>query len=54
MKRLSIVLSVIVGLAAMGVAVFAQNAGQPRLEQGITYTVADGIDLTGQPAQSLT
>ena len=46
MKKLFIiVLAVLVGVAAARVNVFAQKADQPILEQGITYWVADGVEL---------
>jgi acetyl esterase/lipase len=46
MKKLFIIaLVVLVGVTAAGVNGFAQKADQPLLEQGITYVVADGVEL---------
>ena len=46
MKKLFIiVLVVLVGLFEAGVNGFAQKADEPRLEEGITYAAADGVEL---------
>jgi acetyl esterase/lipase len=44
-KRFLVVLVVLAVLAAAGVNGFAQKADQPLLEQGITYVVANGVEL---------
>jgi len=45
MKKAFTVVAMLAGLAAAAGNGFAQNAGQPLLEQGITHAVADGTEL---------